>query len=77
MCSVTVVVPVYKTEEFLPAALTSLIDQSHTEFDIVVVDDASPGNCADIVRSFQTIRRNITYIRHQENRGLLYSRLKA
>jgi glycosyltransferase involved in cell wall biosynthesis len=73
--SVTVVVPVYRTEEFLGAALTSLVCQSHTDFGIVVVDDASPGNCADIVRSFQTTRHNIIYIRNQENRGPLYSRL--
>jgi len=73
--SVTVVVPVYNTEPYLPDCLDSLISQTYANVQIIVVDDCSPGECSKIVRSYQERFANIEYIRHKENRGLLCARL--
>ena len=41
----TIVVPVFNTEEYLRDCLQSLLDQTHKKFEIIVVDDCSPGPC--------------------------------
>lgn len=71
----SVVVPVFGTEEYLPGCLQSLIDQTFNSFEIIVVDDCSPGDCKSIVRQYQSVNPNIHYIRHERNLGILAARL--
>ena len=71
--AVSVVVPVFRTEEHLGACLSSLIHQTFTDFEVIVVDDASPvGSAAEIIRGLGDER--ITMIRHVENLGLMQAR---
>jgi glycosyltransferase involved in cell wall biosynthesis len=72
--TVSIVVPVFRTEDHLPGCLQSLLDQTYQQFEIVVVDDCSPGPCANIVNDFRQFRPNIKYIRHHRNLGLLVTR---
>ncbi len=66
-------VPVFRTEEHLGACLSSLIHQTFTDFEVIVVDDASPvGSAAEIIRGLGDER--ITMIRHVENLGLMQAR---
>ena len=72
---VSVVVPVYRTEEHLEACLSSLLCQTFTDFEVIVVDDASPGGDGvvdGIVREIGDGR--VTIIRHSENLGLMQAR---
>jgi len=66
------VIPVYKTERFLPRCLDSLVAQTEGDFEAVVVDDCSPGNCAEIVECYDARFR---YVRHERNLSLLQARL--
>lgn len=66
------VIPVYKTERFLPRCLESLRAQTVRDFEAVVVDDCSPGECADAVRPFGDFAR---YVRHDRNRGCFQARV--
>lgn len=50
---VSVLVPVYKTEEFLAECLESLIHQTLEEIEIVCVNDGSPDRCAKILKEYQ------------------------
>jgi glycosyltransferase involved in cell wall biosynthesis len=43
-----VVVPVYAVEEWLPACLASLVAQTHTRWEAVVVDDGTPDRSGEI-----------------------------
>jgi glycosyltransferase involved in cell wall biosynthesis len=72
---VSVVVPVYRTEEHFEACLTSLLRQTFTDFEVIVVDDASPGGDGvvdGIVREAGDGR--VTIIRHTQNLGLMQAR---
>ncbi len=60
---VTVVIPLYEQEEWLPAAIDSVRAQVYPHVEIVVVDDASP-----------TRTNDYPVIRHEENRGLSAAR---
>jgi glycosyltransferase involved in cell wall biosynthesis len=64
----SVIIPAYNQAEFLGEAIQSVLDQTYDNFELIVVDDASPDHTAEVVRRFSDPR--IKYIVHQENRGL-------
>ncbi len=72
MPKVSVVMPVYGVERFVGAAIESVLTQSFTDFELIVVDDMSPDNSINICRSFEDPRLRI--IQHRENRGLAGAR---
>jgi glycosyltransferase involved in cell wall biosynthesis len=71
----SVVVTVFGTEDYLPRCLQSLVDQTYNCFEIIVIDDCSPGNCKSIVDEFHSVKSNIRYVRHERNMGTLASRV--
>jgi len=69
---VTVVIPAYNQAEFLGEAIQSVLNQTYTQFEIIVVNDASPDQTNEVVAQYNDSRvRNIT---HEKNRGLPASR---
>ena len=45
---ISVIVPVYRVEPFLPRCLDSLGNQTYRNLEILLVDDGSPDNCGKI-----------------------------
>jgi glycosyltransferase involved in cell wall biosynthesis len=73
---ISVIVSCYKQEAFLFECLNSLIAQTFTDWEALVVDDCSPGDkIPQIVASYGDPR--IRYLRHEHNRGLSASRNTA
>jgi glycosyltransferase involved in cell wall biosynthesis len=68
LLKVSVIIPAYNQAQFLGDAIQSVLDQTYTNFELLVVNDASPDNTAEVVRQFNNPR--IHYITHGENRGL-------
>jgi len=62
---VSVIIPCYKQAHFLGDAIKSVLAQSHPAFEIVVIDDGSPDNTAEVAGQYPGVR----YIR-QSNQGL-------
>jgi glycosyltransferase involved in cell wall biosynthesis len=60
--------PVYKTSNYLREAMDSILFQSFTDFELIVLDDCSPDNAEDILDEY-TDSRIIRY-KGSENRGL-------
>ena len=69
MFTVSVIVPVFGAEKTLRQALNSLLDQEMEDLEIVIVNDASPDNCADIIEGYSILHSNITVVTHRENAG--------
>ena len=53
---VSVVVPVYNAEEFVGAAIESLLAQDYSSFEVIVVDDGSSDASADVAGSFPGVQ---------------------
>ena len=65
---VSVVIPSYNQAEFLPATIHSVLNQTYQNFEIIVVNDASPDNTDEVMKQFADPR--IKYIVHETNRRL-------
>lgn len=48
MANISVVVPVYKVEKYIDRCITSILNQTYNDFELVLVDDGSPDNCGKI-----------------------------
>ena len=66
---VSILVPVYGTEAYLPACIDSIRNQSYTNIQIILVDDQSPDGCPAICDCYAQLDPRITVI-HQENKGV-------
>lgn len=69
---VSVVIPTYNRAHLLNRAIQSILNQTCHDFEIIVVDDSSIDNTAEIIRSIGDQR--IRYIRHQVNEGVSEAR---
>jgi glycosyltransferase involved in cell wall biosynthesis len=66
--AVGVIVPAYRVSGFIAEALDSVLAQTYTDYEIVVVNDGSP-DTEELERVLEPYRERITYLK-QENRGL-------
>lgn len=67
----TLIVPAFNVAATIAETLQSLLAQTFTDFEIIVVDDGSSDNTADVVRGFADPRLTMV---HQANRGLAGAR---
>lgn len=70
---VSVVVPIYRAEAYLKQCVDSLLGQSYSNLDILLVDDGSPDSCGGICDAYGAQDPRVTVI-HQDNRGVSAAR---
>lgn len=70
---ISVVIPVYNVERFLEKCITSILEQSYSNLEIIIVNDGSTDNCLSICKEFEKIDNRIILI-NQDNKGLAESR---
>lgn len=70
---ISVIVPIYKVEQYLAECLDSLVAQTCNELEIILVNDGSPDNCPAICEEYAKKDNRITVL-HKENGGLISAR---
>lgn len=73
MAHISIVVPVYKVEQYLERCVNSILAQSYTDFELILVDDGSPDNCPQMCDKLAEHDERIHVI-HQKNGGLSAAR---
>lgn len=73
MTTISVIVPVYKVEPYLRECVDSILAQTYTDFELILVDDGSPDNCGAICDEYAAQDSRIRVI-HQDNGGLSAAR---
>src|SRR5271163_981143 len=77
MAKVDVIIPAFNAAKYLPFALESVSSQTFDDWQILLVDDGSTDNTADVVAPFlDRFGSKIRYIK-QENRGVAAARNTA
>ncbi len=71
MTKVSVVIPAYNSMAYLPETITSVLNQTYTDFEVVVVNDGSTDNTKEWVSQIDDSRIRLI---SQENRGLAGAR---
>ncbi len=66
---VSVIMPVYNGEEYLADAIDSIVEQTFTDFELLIVDDGSTDGSAEIIRSFEAQDRRVRFIQLARNKG--------
>ena len=69
----SIIVPVYKVSEYLSECIESIIAQSITDYELILVDDGSPDDSGMICDAYSAKDRRIRVI-HKENNGLSSAR---
>lgn len=70
---ITVIIPVYKVEQYLRQCLDSVVNQTYRNLEIIIIDDGSPDNCPAICDEYGARDSRITVI-HKKNSGLCAAR---
>ena len=70
MIKVSIIIPVYNVEKYIPECLDSVINQSLKEIEIICVDDCSTDNSYNILLEYAKKDNRIKIIKHDKNKGL-------
>lgn len=68
MPRISVIVPVYRAEAYLRECVESILSQTFSDFEIILVDDGSPDGCAEICDEYARENAGIRVL-HQTNQG--------
>lgn len=66
---VTIVVPIYKVEEYLDRCVSSVVNQTYKNLEIILVNDGSPDHCPQMCENWAKRDSRIKVV-HKENEGL-------
>lgn len=68
---VSVILPAYNAGQYIAEAINSILSQTYTQFELIVINDCSTDNTEAVIQSFTDHR--IVYHKNQTNRGLIYN----
>ena len=71
---ISIIVPIYKVEQYLPRCVDSLINQTYQNLEIILVDDGSPDRCGEICDEYAKRDQRIKVI-HKQNAGVAEARI--
>ncbi len=69
MPKISIIVPVYKVEKYIHQCIDSILKQTFTDIELILVDDGSPDSCGKICDEYAVKDRRVKVI-HKENGGL-------
>lgn len=73
---ISVIVPIYNVERYLRKCISSLLDQTYDNYELILVNDGSPDNCGAICDEFANNNEKIKVL-HLENGGVCRARNKG
>lgn len=71
--TISIIVPVYNVEKYLPRCIESILKQTYTNFECILIDDGSPDRCGRICDEYAERDKRIVVI-HQKNKGVSAAR---
>ncbi|MBO0962931.1 glycosyltransferase, partial [Neobacillus sp. MM2021_6] len=70
---ISIIVPVYKVEPYIRKCVDSILAQTLTDFELILVDDGSPDKCGEICDEYASKDSRVIVV-HKENGGLSSAR---
>ena len=66
----SIIVPCYKVEKYLPRCLDSLVNQTLEDIEVICINDGSPDNCLNILKDYQKKYKDKIVIIDKKNEGV-------
>ena len=76
MSKVSVIMSVHNGEDYLELSIESILNQTHTNIEFIIIDDGSTDGSPQIIEKYKSVDKRIKYIQ-QENIGLTKTLNKA
>lgn len=70
---ISIIVPVYKVEKYIDRCVSSILTQTYSNLEIILIDDGSPDNCPNICENYARKDKRVKVI-HKKNGGLSSAR---
>lgn len=70
---VTVGLPVFNGEQFIKKRIQSILDQTYSNFELIISDNASTDSTPQICKDFAKMDNRIKFIRHEKNNGAIWN----
>ena len=74
MSKISIIIPVYNTEQYLPRCLDSAINQTLKDIEILIINDGSSDNSKQIIEEYASKDNRIKTLHFDNNRGVAMSR---
>lgn len=68
--NISVIMAVYNDSEYLAESINSILEQSYTDFEFIIVDDCSTDGCDEIIKHYSKIDQRIIQFQNEKNTGL-------
>lgn len=75
--TISVIMPTYNRANFLQRSIPSILNQTYSDFEFIIVDDGSTDHTEQVLLGFANKDKRIKIVKNEENKGLIYSRNKA
>ena len=66
---VTIIVPVYNTEKYLDKCIESIINQSLSEIELIILNDGSTDKSLDVIKRYMRYDKRIKLVDYKFNKG--------
>jgi len=66
---ISIIVAVYRAEKYFKQCMESILSQTFTDFEVILVDDCSPDNCPQMCDEYAKQDNRIKVIHHKTNKG--------
>lgn len=74
---VSIIMPAYNAEKYIREAIESILKQTYTEWELIIVDDASVDTTLEIIKEFQIRDNRIICVKSDKNEGVASARNKG
>lgn len=71
---VSIIIPVFNSERYLPRLLNSLSSQRFKDFEVIFIDDCSKDESVAIIKNYKSKNSNVKFFSNDVNKGVSYSR---
>lgn len=68
--TVSVIMAVYNGEQYLAEAIESILQQTFSDFEFIIVDDGSSDTTPQILQHYAALDRRIHVLRNEQNQGI-------
>ena len=70
---ISVILPVYNGGEYLDTSIQSILNQTHENLEVIIINDASKDESCSIIEKYKELDSRIIFVNHEKNKGLIAS----